>query len=455
MVPRFSIAGDENVLAETLYYGIVALVGLVFLVLAVAIIRRYPPVGIGFICLVLVTVWDVPDLPPIVSFSGLSVYPADAIALVLVAVAALEVPQLRANMRGWLVPWVFFGVLIAVSLLRGVAAFGLGAAVNEARMILYFFFAVTWVLAVRPDRLKLHTVSLILGWTLVLLAVYHGVVYGVHGAISAVSIDEDRVQTGRVLVGPQAMALLLCTGTVFLSQSGLTRVRSQFAAVSSVVFLGVVVLAQHRSVWSACALGMIAVLIWSGRRQARKKVSALLVVAVWLGFVGWLSGILDDLGSGLFESGLDMRTYEWRTSSWRYLTTEAIAKGLEVVVSGQPFGSGYLRQIYTGTWVTNTAHNWYVTIFLRLGIVGLITIAGLLIASLAKSRSKPALWLFVLVAVVAYGWAYQFDWYLAPWLGAAMTATLGDTRGRRAQVEIASNRVVHFSKPIPVELSNS
>ncbi len=352
-------------------------------------------------------------------------------------VAILEAPQLQANLQGWLVPWVFFfGALIVVSVLRGVATFGPGTAVNEARMILYFFFATTWALAVRPDRIKLHTVSIVIGWVLVVVALYHGVVYGIHGATSAVSVNDDLVQTGRVLVGPQAMVLLLCAGTVSLSPSGPTTAHRRFAVLSSAVFLGLVVLAQHRSVWSACALGMVTVLIWSGRKQARSRVSTLLVMGASLGLVGWASGILDDLGS-VFSSASDMRTYEWRTSSWRSLISEAIAKGPEAVVGGQPFGAGYLRQIYTGTWATNTAHNWYVTIFLRLGIIGLITLAAILLAALIKSRSKPAWCTFILVAVAVYGWAYQFDWYLAPWLGAAMSLSLGDGYGRPAKADHA------------------
>jgi hypothetical protein len=424
-------------MAELVYFSILALAALVVFALSVAIVRRYPPVGIGLVSLILVTVWDVPNPPPIFAFSGLTVYPADAIAFVLLVAAILEAPQLKENMRGWLVPWMFFGVLIAVSLLRGVAAFEFGAAVNEARIFLHFFFAMTWVLAVRPDRLKLHTVSLVLGWVLVLVAVYHGVRYGVGGAVSSASIGEDVVQTGRVLYGGQAAALLLCAATVLLSPSDSALVRPQFATASSVVFLGLVVLAQHRSVWGAGALGVITVLIWSGRRQARNRVFVALIIGVWLILIAWFSGILDSLVSELFGTALDTGTYQWRTSSWQSLISEAIAKGPGVVVGGEPFGSGYSRLIYNGRWTNLSAHNWYVTIFLRLGIIGLITLAGMLIAALVKSRSKPAWSTFVLAAALAYSWGYQFDWYLAPWLGAAMTAALGDARGRLGGVDHA------------------
>lgn len=401
--------------------SIVALAALVFFALAVAIVRRYPPVGVGLAGSILAIIWDVPDPPAIIALSGLTVVPADLITLLLLVVAILEAEQLKANIRGWLVPWLFFGVLIAVSLLRGIAEFGLGTAVNEARMMLHFFFATTWGLAIRPGRLKLHTVSLVLGWTLVLVATYHGVAYGVQGAISAVSVSGDLTQTGRILVGPQAMALLLCAGTVFLNPSG--SVRRWFDTVSSTVFFGVVVIAQHRSVWAAAVVGMTMVLLWSARSTVRHRVPALIAIGAWLGLIGWVFGIF---GSGLFQSALDKQTYAWRSSSWQSLVADAIAKGTEAILVGQPFGNGYLRQIFTGTWSANSAHNWYVTIFLRLGIAGLITFAGILIAALVKARSGQALWTFLIAAIATYSWAYQIDWYLAPWLGIAMSISLGE-----------------------------
>lgn len=419
-------------MADLIYSSILGLAALVLFALAVAAVRRYPPVGIGLICVVLFTVWDVPNPPPIITLSGLSVYPADAITLVLLVAAIFEASQLQENMRGWLVPWLFFGVLTAVSLFRGVSAFGPGTAVTDARPIVHFFFAMSWVLAVRPDRLKIQAVSFVVGWALVLVALYHGVRYGVGGTKSVASIDDDVIQTGRVLYGGQAAALLFCAATILMSPPGSAKVRPQFAAVSSIVFLGIVVLAQHRSVWSAGALAVTAVFIWSGQRRARNRALVTIIIGAWLGLVIWSSGFFDSSGYGLFESALDTGTYEWRTSSWQSLIAEAVAKGSEAIFGGQPFGSGYLRQLYNGRWTERGAHNWYVTNFLRLGIIGLMTLGWMSIAALVKSRSGPAWSTFVLAAAAAYSWAYSFDWYLAPWLGAAMIVSLGNAGGRIA-----------------------
>lgn len=397
-------------------------IALLAFVMATIVVRRYPLVGLGSVGLMIIILWEVPHPPAIVTVSGLAVYPADVITLVLFAVGVLQASQLRANLKVWIVPWWSFGLLIAVSTLLGVAAFGPGTAVNEARPFLHFFFAMTWVLATRPDRLRLRRISLILGWALVLIALYHGVRYGVGNAVSVL----DSRGTGRILVSGQAMALLLCAGTVYLGSAGSREARRR-STFSSIVFLGVVVLAQHRSVWVATAFGTVAVLIWSARGRTRNQVAVLLLVGTWLALLGWSFG-LESPDSGLFESASNAGTLNWRTSGWQSLVSQAFAQGPAVVIGGEPFGSGFLRQLNTGRWATTSPHNWYVTVFLRVGIIGLALLALMLISAVAKARAMRAEWTFLLVAVGAYGLFYMVDWYLAPWLGAAMIVSLGGLR---------------------------
>ncbi len=428
-------------MAALMFLSIVALAALVMFALAVAWVRRYPSIGLGLVCLFIVTLWERQYPPPILTLSTLNIYPADLITLVLFAVGVLELTQLRANLGGWFVPWVLFGVCIAVSLLVGVAAFGPGTAVNEARGLLYFFFAMTWALAVRPDRLSLHTFSLVLGWALVLVALYHGVRFGFGSAGSFATAGDGSIRNGRVLIASQALALLLCAATTFLGSSGAVKVRSQFSGGSSLVFGAVAVIAQHRSVWGAGAVGILTVLIWSRRRRARQQGFVLLMLGVWVALVGWSSGILE--GSEVLESASSRNTYDWRTAGWQGLISQAVARGPLTVVAGEPFGgSGFLRQMPTGELISVSAHNWYVDIFVSLGIIGLIALFPMLVSALVKSRALPSIWMFSLAATAAYGWAYSPDWFVAPWLGAAITLSLRGGRitdGSVAKVGSSSN----------------
>jgi hypothetical protein len=410
--------GVEELVA-LVYRALVAFTALVVFAVAVEWVRRSPPVGLWLVGLTVISLWEVPSQPAIVQLSGISVYPTDVITTLFFVVGILEVRQLRANLGGLFVLWMFFGVLIAVSLLRGVGEFGMGTAFNEARTPLYFFFAMTWALAVRPDRLHLHTFSLVLGWALVLVGLYHVARYGIGNAASTISLGDGVLRSGRPLSASQALALLFCAATA-MSRPG--KVRSQFATVSSLVFLGVVALAQHRSVWIAGLMGIAAVAIWSGRRLARKRAIVPLTVGAWLLLFAWTSGILS--GSEYVESAADTGTFDWRTSSWQVLISRSISSGPAVVVGGNPFGTGNLRQLSNGGWTAVSAHNWYVEIFLRLGIAGVITLIAVFLVALAKSRRAPSLWVFVVAAVAGFGWAYSVEWYVAPWLGAAITVSL-------------------------------
>ncbi len=412
-------------MAALVFSSFVALAALVGFALAVAWVRRSPLIGVALICLMIIPLWERPALfqTPIVALGGGRLYIWDVATLVLFAAGVLQVRQLRANLQGWFVAWVLFGVLLAVALLRATVVDGLASGVNSARGLLYFFFAMTWALGVRPDRLRLRTVSLVLGWALVLTASYHGVTHGLGYAGSSVLIGDGFKQTGRVLVAPQSMALLLCAATVFLEPSGSVKSLPRFHAVSALVFAGVVVIAQHRSVWAAGALGMVAVLIWSARKRARKQIFVQLILGACVVIVALTTGMLGR--SEIAESASNTNTYEWRATGWKILISQAIARGPVSIILGEPSASTFARQLARGQLTSVSAHNWYLDVFLYTGAVGLILLIAMLVTALVKSRSAPAAWTFVLAAIATYGWAYSIEWYLVPWLGVATTVSLG------------------------------
>ena len=187
-------------MAELIFFGIFAFAAIVTFGLAASWVRRYPPVGVGLVCLILITLWEFQYPPPLFILSGLSVYTPDLVALILVVAGALEFTQLRANLGAWLVPWALFGILITISLLMGISEFGPGTAFNAARSVFYFFCAMTWALSIRADRLRLHTASLFLGWALVLVAAYHALRFGVGGPTTSISVGDFGVRNGRVLI---------------------------------------------------------------------------------------------------------------------------------------------------------------------------------------------------------------------------------------------------------------
>lgn len=412
--------------------GVLALAAFVSFALAVGLVQRYPLAAMGLVALVIVPLWEVPVTAALFAFAGVNVTATDVITLILFVVGVLEFKQLRINLQGWLIPWLSLGVLIALSLLRGVAAYGLEQAANEARGFVWVYFAMTWALATRPDRLKLHTVSLVLGWMLVLVALYHLVEHGLGSPTTVVLRADGSWGPNRILVAAQAEALLLCAGTVFLRTVNSGKGRPGLVG-SSLVFLSIVLISQHRSVWIAAVVGMTAVLLISAsagraRARARSRAFALLAAGASLAFVGW---VLGSAGNQAIGSVANSATFDWRTSGWQALVSDAIARGPVVVAIGDPFGGGFLRTIGHDTTGVQP-HNWYVGMFLRLGIIGVMVFAGMLAAAVWKSRARSSEWMFLLVAVAVYATAWAVDWFLTPWLAAAMVVSL---RGGGAEDE--------------------
>lgn len=430
--------------------GVVAVALLVPFVLAVALVRRYPPAGIGLAALIIIPLWEVPHPPPIITTGGLSITSTDVITLILFVVGLLEFAQLRDNLQGWLIPWLLLGALIAVSLIRGAATFGLGSATNEGRAEVWFFFAMTWALSVRPERFRLRTASLVVGWALVLFALYHAVKYGIGDPTSRVAIGDDgSSRGGRVLIAGQAVALLLCAGTVFFGTDRSENGGSRYTR-SSIAFLGVVLISQHRSVWVAGFLGIIAVMISARGELAGGRAFTLVAVGAWVALTGL---VVQNVGRGVVDSALNTDTLDWRSTSWQTLTSQAIDRGPLTVAIGEPFGSGFLRQIGPRAFhvIGVQAHNWYVELFLRLGIMGLIAFVSILIAAVVKSRARFPEWTFVVIAAGTYSSAYALEWFLAPWLAAAIVVALRGSGSAPAEESGAPE--VELQEPAGVSLT--
>ena len=437
----FGVAGSDAVMTSLMLLLVIAPVAALAFVMAVTLVRRNPLVGLGSAGLIVLLLWQVPHPPAIVTVFGLAVYPADVITLVLFSVGLLEVAQLRVNLRGWILLWWLFGLLIALSTFRGVAAFGPATAVNEARSLLYFFFTMTWVLATQPSRLRLPTFSLVLGWALVLVALTNAVTHGIGDASSSITVNGEML-SGRILVSGQALILLLCAGTVLLGTVD-SRGGRQRSVISATVFLAVAVVAQHRSVLIATALAMVAVLVSSRRRRARSQIFVFFVVGTLFTLLGWSFGFFGSVSSDLVDAVLSTKTLDWRTSSWQSLISQTLDRGLAVIIGGEPFGGGFFRQLGRG-WTSGAAHNWYVTIYLRLGIIGLTVLGVILAAAFVRSRSVSAEWMFSLAAVGVFGFGYTVGWYVAPWLGAALAVALGGAlqSGQNGRDEDETHRVL-------------
>ena len=136
------------------------------------------------------------------------------------------------------------------------------------------------------------------------------------------------------------------------------------------LFLPVVVLLQHRTVWVALAVGLLILAVRrhsNARRRALGLLGATALVVLTLGLL--LSGQNDALTESLGRS-TDTHTFEWRYEGWiDLLEGRQAPEGLDILI-GTPYGLGYEREVL-GIRQDLSPHNYYLETYLRHGLIGL------------------------------------------------------------------------------------
>lgn len=382
---------------------------------------KWPQVGLYLITVFAVIRWDFPILPPLMNAAGLSIYPEDAACAVLL-LTVLARPQRLLNALN-AVPLLSLGTaaLLLASLLGGMRTFGAAGAINEFRSFVYVLVAVAWALnqgwsSSRFMR-SMDQWAVVTGGALVLTAGVRAVVYGLGAADSFVtSAVTGRLQTGRILLSDQALLLLLLA--IYLLHRSSERGK---VGVGPILFVIVVLAAQHRSVWVA-TLVALAVLFLKLRGIDRARLAVPTVMFLWGGLAVLLAGGADFLVERLQHSIASSGTFEARNSSWISLLDQSVDRGLWGVLFGFPFGFGYER--WDGTRIVDYApHNWYLSVYLRMGALGLAIFLALVIrAARTLLRANCTYELGALLAVLVYCYAYSITWLAAPVFGWALAS---------------------------------
>ncbi|WP_155853893.1 O-antigen ligase family protein [Arthrobacter sp. H5] len=380
--------------------------------ITVLVIAKWPAIGIAFTVLVIFTLWEFPNIPPIAQLFGFALYFNDVLATALFANAIHNISTLRSNLRGSIFPWLTFIILTTFSLVTGAHIYGLGSAITEGRAFFLLALCMTWSLSLPWSNWArtghLYRIALTLGFGLIALAAYHATRYGVGTAETAILLDAGQVVTGRVLVAGQALSVVFCMA---ITASHWYRTRSKLAGCMSTALLLVAIVSQHRSVWLAAAVALTVVIIFSPLR-VKKSVFGGLIVFGSLSVAILLTGVADNLITLLLDSASQIKSVDARAASWPQLIEQSFARGWEYVVFGQPFGSGYVRIEPNGMVATFMPHNWYVSLFLRTGALGLLAHLILFGSFLVLAiRRRATIGLFILTAISVYALAYNIDWY--------------------------------------------
>ncbi|POH60835.1 MULTISPECIES: O-antigen ligase family protein [Cryobacterium] len=398
---------------------LVAPVAVVGLLLLATLVQRHPAYGAFASYIMVLLQWDFPVQLPVITLGGNNIFFPDLVAIILTLVMLNNSRTLFRNL-GWVtLPWALFALCIFVGVARGISEYGLGLAINEGRSLLLPLVATGWAMSIDWTDETAHRVLIrplqVVGWLLVVLAGYHALRYGL-GTASSNFIDIDGVaQSGRVLMQNQALVLGIAA-LLALRQWDTTGNRRYL--LTFVAFIAVVAVSQQRTVWSAVAAALGVLMLFGWPRLRRVLLLGAVVVVVTVLFAPSLPLVAD-----LMKSFADQTTYDARLASWAQLINQSVASGPVAVWFGQPFGSGYVRLEPNGLIATFSPHNWYLLLFLRTGLVGLIaysTAAGYAILKLLSTQ-KSAAALSILVAVMVFCWSYGFSWTFSVPAGWALT----------------------------------
>lgn len=411
----------------------------------VAAVNRWPVVGgIGMAASVL-TAWEVPQPPPLLNVGNNNIYGPDVLALAFLLIGIIHFRRCTHQFPLEVAALSIMGVLLISNFVRGTAINGLGSATNDFRSFFYPLTAWFWSLTFR-QRPRAESpffgarVALLLGWALTIVGMYHLARYGLGSVSGFVDPATGISQTSRILVAGQAITLVLCIVVVLFA---IVRRRNKFHAFSAIVFSLVVVFSLERSAWVA---GMAAAFVAFLLSPARKKTVTIVgvgavamfvvfAVLVWRDSIG---SLLNDFSNAATSIG----TYDGRTNSWTSLFSASLDRGPLDVVFGQPLGGGYGRYEGAGRWVDYAPHNWYLTVYLRMGLFGLLALIAMLVSAVVRIVRRPVsiASAAVLTAVVVYGWTYSWSWYLMPFLGWAYVASWKNTvRRARSRFGVSSH----------------
>lgn len=393
---------------------------LVLLGLAVALVRVQPLVALAAVALLTISATDAIPVP-LVTLRGLSVYSADVCAAVLAAGALLRLGDAPSGLRRVVVPASVLTVVTALNLLRGLGPFG-SSAITQARPLVYLLATTAYFLTLGPawhDRLLRYVTAVALGLTA--LAAWRWAGQGLGGADELVLTDGVR-RTTRVLLASQAVVVAAAALLALWRWTEHGRARDLLAAGT---FLGTVTVAQHRTVWVGTVVGLAVVLLVV-RPALRLRFAALAVGGLVLLVPVLLSGLLSPVTERLLASAstasLDAGTFGWRLEGWRQLLAAHADGGMLAFVMGEPFGAPQIR-ILDGQVVAVSAHSFYVSTYLRGGVLGLGALT-VLVWSWRRLRD-PAL-LSIAALLATYSLAYSIDVFAAPLVALLLLSASSD-----------------------------
>lgn len=373
--------------------------------------------GAGLYFLETATAWHMPTGIILGNIGGFTVTLGDITAACSVIFAASHRDKIAQVFGSQWSLFLLFSSIVMVSILRGVATFGVQQAVNEARYVVYFLACIAWFAASQATS----TYVALLAWrrftifgsmALLGLQSFNIALHGLGSASEEIALDSDTVHNSRSLMPIQSMFLLLTLTLLITTQAPSTSRSNVWLKFFPWILVVGIVAAQQRSVWMATIASFV---IFLFHKKARTFALSFLVASLFsLGVFIELGTFFAPIARSLQDSVGNSSTFFAREGSWiQYLGNFSTSSALDQWF-GKPFGSGWGR--YDGLnhiWVDWNPHNWYIFVLLRTGLLGLSSIVLFYSISLIGSiMSKTSRLNFGVVQVQQL--VFQF-FYPIPW----------------------------------------
>jgi O-Antigen ligase len=310
----------------------------------------------------------------------------DVIATLVLCAAFARLLRVRrlSTYQRWL---VLFVLLLVLSLVRGVIAFGIQTSVSDFRLMEFWIAAAVYFATVPPSHLVYDRIAKLWVWmTVPLMAIVLARWMAVFAGID-VGVPRERFGSDaaiRVLDGPYTF--FLAQGFILTLPFWRQDQRARSIRIVSVMLLLFVVLLDRRTAWVALLAGIITLMLHD-RRLGRRAMWA--VVTILGIFVGAYSVLRTAITSGepIARATFSTASVTWRIEGWAVLLSQWASSPANWF-TGEPFGASFLRRI-EGSDVVAGPHNFYIEILLRTGVFGLLALlaltVGLLVATWGRS----------------------------------------------------------------------
>lgn len=405
----------------TIIFTITMVVAIVFLLgMTIAACSKNPILLTSVLFFFVLSLWGRKFENPIVNIMGINVFPTDVVWLLMIGIFLVHSLYRNKSFRGKVI-FMVISILLTISLLRGVIAYDFGTAFNEGRGYLGFFCGLLWGWTISTgSRLgfSITKASTLGGLALTAVGFMH---WAQHGLGSADQIIEGLDITNRILVSGQALVLSVC---IIYHFSLWLKNRRYLHLSLTILFSIIFILSQQRTVWFAL-IAALPFLIFVGENRSNIRAIAAFSLGGAIAFIAGILGVFNFAAGSIEDSVASSGTYEARVRGWNILVNESIERGPLSVLFGQAMGSGFARVEGNGLLVTYAPHNWYVSLYLRIGLIGLAGFVILMFWMLWRAINvRSRFWSSLIIIIGVYAWGYSIPWYIAPLLGAGMTILL-------------------------------